>query len=677
MVTFLGRAQAQTASAEAAHRASAAAAALPFVRSRPQTLPLGAAHWTQGFWADRFAICKDSTVPHLWAIYTDPYQGHALQNFELSAGMPVGPGRHNGPDSPLGPGTHVGPPFQDGDFYKLIEAMAAVYAETHDPHLDSMMDHAIAIIARAQRADGYLHTPVLIDNRLHPGHATAAPHRLDFEAYNFGHLMTAACVHYEATGKKTLLAVAQRAADYLLRYDRAHPGAMALNNICPSHYMGLVDLYRATGQRTYLDFADHLIREHGASGKGTDQNQDRIPFLTQTTAVGHAVRANYLYAGAADVCAENGDSALLHPLFPIWNDVVDHKLYVTGGCGALYDGVSPMGTAYDPALIQTVHQAYGADYQLPNRTAHNETCAAVGALLWNWQMFRLTGAARFMDLVELELYNGILPGVSLDGDRFAYTNPLRVLRASPDTLRWAGLRQPYIALSDCCPPNAARTIAEASRYAYATSDRGLWVNLYGGSILSLPGLRVEQTTDYPWNGRIVLSIDEAPSDSLSLYLRIPGWCTSGSTVTIDGSAVPVSPGTYAEFRRCWHAGDSLVLDLPMPVTLLQANPLVEEDRGQVAVKRGPLVYCLESTDAPSMLDVAVGREWTPTPVIIDGMPLLALDGGGKLSPAQAWRGLYQPIAPGSPVETPVRLIPYFAWGNRGASDMTVWMRDAR
>ncbi|TDX01404.1 glycoside hydrolase family 127 protein [Dinghuibacter silviterrae] len=642
-------------------RVQAQTAEAPPPPAHLQQLPLGSVRWTQGFWADRFKVCKDSTIPHLWSVYTDPRQGHALQNFDIAAGI------------------HIGPPFQDGDFYKLIEAMAAVYASTHDPRLDSTMDHAIAIIAKAQRADGYLHTPVLIEHGAH----SAATHRLDFEAYNFGHLMTAACVHYRATGKKTLLVVAERAAGYLIHYDSAHPGAMALNNICPSHYMGLVELYRTTGVRAYLELADRLIREHGAAGKGTDQNQDRIPFTRQTTAVGHAVRANYLYAGAADVFSENGDSALWRPLLPIWTDVTSHKLYVTGGCGALYDGISPMGTAYDPAQIQTVHQAYGADYQLPNRTAHNETCAAVGALLWNWRMFQVTGAARYMDLVELELYNGILSGVSLDGNRFFYTNPLRVLRSAPDTLRWAGTRQPYITLSDCCPPNAARTIAEASGYAYSRDDRGVWVNLYGGSTLSLPGLRMEQTTDYPWNGRIVLSIDEAPADSMSLYLRIPGWCSFadaadvGATLTVDGAAVPVMPGSYAEVRRHWRPGDSVVLSLSMPVTLLQANPQVESDLGQVAVKRGPIVYCLESTDVPdvhNILDVAVGVEWKEVPFAVGGTYMIKLEGTGRLYPERTWNGLYQTVVLGVSTGTNFRLIPYFAWGNRGASDMTVWIR---
>lgn len=625
---------------------SAVGQARPFsVRLAP--VPLASARWTGGFWADRFSICRDSLVPHLWAVYTDPAMGHALQNFAIAAHLAAG--------------VHVGPPFQDGDFYKLLEAMAAEYAVCRDRSLDSMMDRAIYFIARAQRADGYIHTPTQISGRVSK--------RLDFEAYNMGHLMTAACVHFAATGKTTLLTVAERAADYMLRYDRAHPGAMALNNICPSHYMGLVALYRVTGRKEYLSLADRLIRAHGAARSGTDQNQDRVPFLRQTVAVGHAVRANYLYAGAADVYACTGSSDLLPPLLSIWSDISLHKLYVTGGCGALYDGVSPMGTAYDPAVIQTVHQAYGADYQLPNTTAHNETCAAVGALLWNWRMFLVTGAARYMDMVELELYNGILSGVSLSGTRYSYTNPLRVIRSSPDTLRWSGPRVPYISLSDCCPPNVARTLAEASGYAYATSPRGVWVNLYGSSEFSYHGLRLRQTTSYPWDGRVVVSVLDAPPDSLSLFLRMPGWCTSPSV-----SGVAATPGSYVEVRRRWVPGDSVVISLPMPVVALQANPLVEADLGQIAVKRGPVVYCLESVDAPSsILSLAVDTAWRPTPTVICGDSLVALSGTAQVYPSFS-SGLYAPVSSAPPVTVPVRLVPYFAWGNRGAGDMTVWMR---
>lgn len=641
-----------------------------------ESLDLGDIQWTTGFWAERFAVCRDSMLPHLWATYTDPHTGHALQNFEIAAGMETG--------------AHVGPPFQDGDFYKLIEGMASLYAVTKDPRLDSIMDKAIAVIARAQLKNGYIHTPTLIEDRAHPGKARVFGRRLDFETYNMGHLMTAACVHYRATGKRTFLDVAIRAADYLAAYYRQDPVTLARSAICPAHYMGLVELYRTTHNPAYLQLANHLIRLHGAVGGGTEQNQDRIPFLEQTTAVGHAVRANYLYAGAADVYAETGDDSIWHALLNIWDDVAAKKIYVTGGCGAVYDGVAPMGTSYNPADVQEIHQAYGQQYQLPDMTAHNETCAAVGNLLWNWRMFLVTGQAKYMDMLELELYNGILSGISLDGNSFSYTNPLSVNHAYPYDLRWSGGRQKYIALSDCCPPNAVRTVAEASGYVYSVNTKGLWVNLYGGNRLSTrlengEPIRLSQETDYPWNGKIVITLEEAPAQAFSVFLRIPGWC-KGASLMVNGQAVEDNSGApahYLEISRQWHPGDVITLNLPMPVTLVQANPLVEANRNQVAVKRGPVVYCLESPDVPNVKDIfnisiPVGAGWTPAPLVIGNSQVMGLDATVKQLPALDWNGkLYQSVSSQAPTDVRVRLIPYYAWANRGSSDMTVWMPVSR
>ena len=636
--------------------------------------------WTQGFWAERFDVCKDSMLPHLWATYTNPQTGRAIQNFAIAAGLEKG--------------VHMGPPFQDGDFYKLLEAMASLYAVTKDPKLDSTMDKAIAVIAKAQLKNGYIHTPVLIEDRMHPGKARAFGHRLDFETYNMGHLMTAACVHYRATGKRTLLDVAIKAAGYLDDYYRQNPSLLARSAICPSHYMGLVELYRTTQDRSYLALADHLIHLHGAVGEGTDQNQDRIPFLRQTTAIGHAVRANYLYAGAADVYAETGDDSIWHALNPIWDDVAAKKIYITGGCGAIYDGVAPMGTSYNPMDVQEIHQAYGQQYDLPNATAHNETCAAVGNLLWNWRMFLVTGDARYMDMLELELYNGILSGISLDGNSFFYTNPLSVNRAYPYDLRWAGGRQPYIGLSDCCPPNAVRTIAEASGYVYSVNQQGLWVNLYGGDRLATSladgsPIRLSQETAYPWDGKVTIRIEAAPAKDFSIFLRVPGWC-KGARVSVNGedatspgdnasAAGTLAAGQYTALHRQWKPGDVITLDLPMPVTLVQANPLVEANRNQVAVKRGPVVYCLESPDAPDVksifdLSIPLDTKWQPTPLTIGNSHVMSLEGVVKQLPEQDWKDkLYQDVSTKTPVDTHIRLIPYYAWANRGSSDMMVWM----
>lgn len=641
--------------------------------ARLHAADMGAVTWTDGFWAERFDVCRDAMVPHMWQVYTDADLSHAFKNFEIAAGLDTG--------------RHKGPSFHDGDFYKTLEAMASMYAMTRDPGLDRLMDSAIAVIARSQREDGYIYTKAMIEQR-RTGERKQFESRLSFEAYNIGHLMTAACVHYRATGKTNMLDIARKAADYLLAfYHRASP-TLARNAICPSHYMGVVELYRTVKDPKYLELARHLIDIKGQIDDGTDDNQDRIPFREQTKAMGHAVRANYLYAGAADVFAETGDSTLLHTLDLMWNDVVHRKMYITGGCGALYDGVSPDGTSYDPSEVQKIHQAYGRDYQLPNFTAHNETCANIGNVLWNWRMLQITGEAKYADVLELALYNSVLSGISLDGTRFLYTNPLAYSDALPFQQRWSKERQGYIRKSNCCPPNAVRTMAEVSNYAYSLSDKGLWMNLYGSNRFSTTlddgsALELTQETDYPWDGRVRIRLEKAPEGAFSLFLRIPGWCDT-ARLSINGRLQDqeLVPGKYAEISNRWSAGDELELLLSMPMELMQSHPLVEETRNQVAVKRGPVVYCLESPDLPedeTIFNIAIpaGAAFRPEPLAIGQSKVMALEGTARLLPAdleEDWKDrLYRELPETEPREVPVRLIPYYAWGNRGHSEMTVWL----
>jgi len=354
--------------------------------------------WTKGFWAERFAVCRDAMLPQLWQTYTSKNMCYSFQNFRVAAGLDTGRFR--------------GPSFHDGDFYKTLEAVAAMYASTKDAKLEAWMDEAIAVIGKAQKADGYIYTKNIIEQRK-TGSEKMFDDQLSFEAYNFGHLMTAACVHYRATGKTTLLNIASKAADFLIGFYKTATPEQARNAICPSHYMGLTELYRTTQQKKYLDLVVHLINIRGTV-EGTDDNSDRAPFRDMQKIAGHAVRANYLLAGVADVYAETGDASLLTTLHRLWNNVILSKMYVTGGCGALYDGVSVDGTSYKPDTVQKVHQSYGRDFQLPNLTAHNETCANIGNVLWNWRMFLLTGESKYTDIVELALYNSVLSGVSLE-----------------------------------------------------------------------------------------------------------------------------------------------------------------------------------------------------------------------------------------------------------------------
>jgi uncharacterized protein len=626
--------------------------------------------WTQGFWAERFKACRDSMIPHLWNVYTDPKQGHATQNFASAAGLDTA--------------AHVGPPFQDGDFYKLMEAMTAMYAVNKDPKLGAELDKTIALIGKAQRKDGYIHTPTLIEEHLHPDKAKAFEDRLNFETYNLGHLMTAACIHYRVTGKKDFLNIAIKATDYLYRFYKTASPELARNAICPSHYMGVVEMYRTTKDPKYLELAKSLIDIRGLMKEGTDDNQDRLPFRQQTAALGHAVRANYLYAGAADVFAETGDTTLTHTLNLVWNDVVNRKMYITGGCGAVYDGVSPDGTSYLLKDVQQIHQAYGRDFQLPNFTAHNETCASVGNVLWNWRMLQLTGDAKYADVMELTLYNGMLSGISLSGTKYLYTNPLSVSDDMPFQQRWSKDRVSYIGYSDCCPPNVVRTIAELSSYVYSLSDKGIWFNLYGGNNLATTlkdgsPLKISEQTDYPWNGSIKFTVNEAPAKAFSMYFRIPGWCKD-ARLSVNGKLTTVSliPGQYAELNAAWKAGDKIELNLAMPVTMIEANPLVEETRNQIAVKRGPVVYCVESAGLPKDakvlgLSLPLNTDLKPEKIVIDNSNLVSLNGKATVKNTVWKNQLYRDVNAKDVSTVNVQLIPYFAWGNRGHVEMETWI----
>lgn len=620
--------------------------------------------WTNGFWAERFAVCRDAMIPQLWKIYTSKDTCYAYQNFRIAAGLETG--------------KFKGPSFHDGDFYKTLEAMSAMYARTKDKKLEALLDEAIAVIAQAQKDDGYIYTKNIIEQK-NSGQAKMFDDKLSFEAYNFGHLMTAACVHYRATGKTSLLDVAKKAADFLIGfYDKATP-EQARNAICPSHYMGLIELYRTTGEKKYLTLVNKLIDIRGTV-EGTDDNSDRSPFRDMKRIAGHAVRANYLLAGVADVYAETGDKTLLTTLNRLWDDVILKKMYVTGGCGALYDGVSVDGTSYKPDSVQKVHQSYGKDYQLPNLSAHNETCANIGNVLWNWRMFLLTGEVKYADIVELALYNSVLSGVSMDGMKYFYTNPLAASKDYPYQLRWYGGRTEYISKSNCCPPNTVRTIAEVSDYLYSLGEKGLYINMYGGNVLNTElhdgtKISLEQITNYPWSGKVEISIKALSTPTTNLYLRVPSWSRQFS-VMVNKKAVSVK-NVDGYITLAVQKGDKIALDLDMNPVLLESNPLVEETKNQVAIKRGPVVYCLESADLPNanVSDIVIPADikWQTSTTKIEGGTITALLGEAKMRQADNWKNtLYREV---NPTLTPIKikLIPYYAWANRGRTDMSVWL----
>lgn len=650
--------------------------------------PVSAVKWTDGFWGERFGVFSGTSVQSMWETWKSD-KGYGWNNFLIAAGEKKGK-RH-------------GPPFHDGDMYKWLEALTAVYAVNKDPEVGKIMDRFIELIQKSQRADGYLHTPVIIaemnkqttakeeakenatiGTKVGTGKDGAFGNRLNFETYNLGHLITAGIMHKRATGKTTLFNCAVKAADFLYDFYKRASDELARNAICPSHYMAIAEMYRETGNPKYLELSEKLIDIRGKVENGTDDNQDRVPFRQQYKAMGHSVRANYLYAGVADLYLESGEEQLKKNLDSIWEDIVTRKMYITGACGALYDGTSPDGTDYTPDNIQKVHQSYGRPYQLPHSTAHNETCANIGNLFFNWRMFTATGEAKYTDIVENCLYNSILSGISLDGKKYFYTNPLRISKDLPYTLRWPKERTEYISCF-CCPPNTLRTLCEAQDYAYSIEKGGVYVNLYGGNTLNtniegIGEITLTQKTDYPWDGAVNISVDKLKGKKqFEIKLRVPDWCTEGAKITVNGEEqnIEAKAGTYATVNRTWKKGDVVSINMPMRTRIVEANPLVEESRGQVAVQRGPIVYCLESNDLGglSIDDIAIplDAKFTPVDMTIDGSRIKALEGEVINRSEASWKGQLYREATTKKQMVKVRLIPYYAWGNRGKSEMTVWM----
>ena len=644
--------------------------------AKMRNTPLGAVKWTGGFWGDRFNVLSQTTIWDMWNTWNNPDVSHGFRNFEVAAGTVKG--------------VHHGPPFHDGDMYKWLEACATVYAVTKDPKLDALMDQFIEQVALAQRNDGYIHTPVVISERnagidSHAGdhtnigieigedHKKAFASRLNFETYNLGHLMTAGIVHKRATGKTTLFDCGRKAADFLYHFLTNDAAELSRNAICPSHYMGAAEMYRETGDQKYLTLAKGLIAIRDSVQNGEDHNQDRHKLRDQYEAMGHAVRANYLYAGVADLYAETGEQQLMKNLSAIWDDIIQHKIYIMGGCGALYDGVSPDGTTYDQPSIQQIHQAYGRQFQLPQEAAHNEICAQIGMLLFSWRMFQVTGDSKYIDNIENELYNGILSGISLNGKDYFYTEALRRTAEFPYTMRWPKQRQHYISCF-CCPPNTTRTLCQAQEYAYSLSDDTLYVNLYGENVLKTKDLEVEQSTNYPWDGKVKLTIKKVKKLS-SVKIHIPEWCRQYS-VQVNGGTATSSPIISRSFKK----GDVIEISFEMRPRLIEANPLVEEAKNQVAVKRGPVVYCLEGQDIEGgyrISDLAIPSDiqWNEIPMTIEGHQFVALEGDALLLSQEKWNNqtLYRELSRYPSKKVKVRLIPYYAWDNRGNQDMSLWL----
>lgn len=574
-------------------------------------------------------------------------------------------------------------PFDDTDIYKTIEGASFSLSLFPDKKMESYVDSLIVIIRNAQEPDGYLYTARTIDP-LNP-HNWAGNERwvkereLSHELYNSGHLYEAAAAHFIATGKRTLLDIALKNADLVCSVfgpDKRH--------VAPGHEiveMGLVKLYRITGKKEYLATAKYFVDERGhfngydAKNKDPWKNgsywQDHIPVVDQKEAIGHAVRAGYLYAAVADVAALTGDEKLLKAIDSIWINMVSKKIYVQGGAGAVGSG-----------------ERYGDNYELPNNTAYNETCAAISNVYWNQRMFQLHGDAKYIDVLEKILYNGLISGVGLDGKSFFYTNAMQI-RNTYKHKDMEAERSGWFECS-CCPTNVCRLLPSMPGYMYAQKDEKVFVNLFASSDASLTVLgkpvTITQQNNYPWEGDLKFTVSPASSLAFALMVRIPGWAqniaipsdlysfekNTDKTPVIKINGIPAEykmENGYAVLSRTWKKGDGVEVNLPMEVRRVIASEKIKEDAGKVALQRGPIMYCAEWPDNNGKASNIVlpanssfSSEYKPN--MLNGITVLKTEAIAVVTDEKENKV--------NTVKQPFVAIPYYAWANRGKGEMTVW-----
>ncbi len=607
----------------------------PYATLKP--VEVGQVKIRQGFWERVMRTNAEKSIPEGLRQLKEI---GAVDNFYIIAGWKEG--------------SIKGLIFQDSDLYKWIEG--ASWADLHyplSPEIKEEINQLIRAFEAGQEEDGYLNTHFVGDRKAL--RFTNLHH--DHEIYCAGHLIQAGIAHYRTTGEESLLGVARRFADLLYRL--FGPGGKLAACGHPEAEMALVELYRVTREKKYLELADRMILARGQQPPvlgGSTYLLDHTPFRQQREATGHAVRALYLYAGATDLYAETGDASLLEALHALWEDIAYRKHYVTGGVGSRYAG-----------------EAIGEAYELPNLLAYSETCAAIAHLMWNWRMFLVESKPQYIDMVELTLYNGILSGVSIEGTQYFYVNPLES--------RGKHHRQPWYACA-CCPPNVHRTLATVPGYLFAMKENTLYVNLYADCQITttLPSgqkVSLEMKTLYPWEGEV--EIQPSPG-TYQISLRIPGWA-EGATVQLNGDLLTEGqPGTYLNLSRDWKEGDQLRLEIPMPVALWTSHPRVSENRLCGVLRRGPIIYCIEGHDVPeaNLLDLYLPKEpsrFTPRwePNLLGG--IILLEGTAYLDQTPREKeSLYHPLPPVPAQYQPVsvRAIPYYAWDNRGPAMMKVW-----
>ena len=627
-------------------------------------VPFTAVKIAQGtFWGQRIKAARDVTIP---LAFSKCESEGRFENFAKAA--------H--PSAEYDVSSFMGYPFDDTDVYKTIEGASYVLQTYPDKRLEAYIDSVLDIVAAAQEEDGYLYTARTIN--------PAKPHKwsgkqrwvqeeeLSHELYNLGHMVDAACAHYQATGSKKFLDIARRYADCVVREVGPAEGQAC---VVPGHQiaeMALARLYVLTGERKYLDEAKFFLDWRGKTKVRREYSQSHRPVTGQKEAVGHAVRAGYMYAGMADVAALTGDSAYIKAIDAIWRNIVEKKMYLTGGVGARHSG-----------------EAFGSNYELPNLTAYNETCAAISMVYLNHRMFLLHGDAKYIDCLERTLYNGVISGMSADGGKFFYPNPLSADGKYGFNHDGSMERQAWFGCA-CCPSNLCRFIPSMPGYVYATRGDSLYVNLFAGNTatMSVGGREVtlQQQTQYPCSGDVELKVTPKKEGSFTMMVRIPGWVRGEVTpgglyeyadsavqeywVAVNGKRIGGSLAKgYLPITREWKKGDVVSLHMDMTPRTVKADSRVSADRGRMAISRGPLVYCAEWADNQFdvmhfVIDAKPQFTLTDAPTLAGGVKKLAATGT-----------LLEAVADGKLTATPraITLIPYYAWCHRGPGRMQVWL----
>ena len=634
------------------------------------------------FWGNRLQAAREVTIP---LAFSKCETEHRYKNFEMAAYTLQHPGHKGLETKEWNVSKFMGFSFDDTDVYKTIEGASYILQTYPDKKLKAYIDSVLDVVAAAQEPDGYLYTARTI-NPKHP-HGWSGDKRwvkdeeLSHELYNLGHMVDAACAHYQATGSTKFLDIAKRYADCVVREVGPKDGQA---KVVPGHQiaeMALARLYTLTGEKKYLDEAKYLLDYRGKTKIRNPYSQSHEPILKQSEAVGHAVRAGYMYAGIADVAALTQDSDYIKTIDRIWDNIVSKKYYITGGVGARHAG-----------------EAFGSNYELPNMTAYNETCAAISMVYLFERMFLLHGDSKYIDCLERTLYNGVISGMSMDGGRFFYPNPLSsdgkyAFNADNNTTR-----QPWFGCA-CCPSNLCRFIPSVPGYLYGVKDNNIFVNLFAANVSTIKvngkDVMLEETTEYPWDGDIKITVKKSNAKNANLLIRIPGWArnqvvpsdlyqfadkeTPSYSVTVNGKAEEADLSAnkgYLPVKNI-RKGDVVRIHFDMPVRTVIANQKVADDKSKVAVERGPLVYCAEAADnnGEPVLRAVMGKK--PTFSVVDNYSIQNTE--TKNAPAFTVKAIktegqiLNDSADGISLKNcTLTLIPYYAWNHRGANQMNVW-----